>query len=397
MLEGKHIILGLSGGIAAYKSAYLVRALVNEGAEVKVIMTENAKRFISTLTMSTLSKNPVYTEFFEPTSGEWHSHVKLGIWADLMIIAPATANTLAKMASGIADNLLTTTCLSARCPVMAAPAMDLDMYSHPATQANFETLKSRGVMFVEAESGFLASGLQGKGRMAEPEHIMDAVRAFFDKKGSLSGKKIMVTAGPTYEKIDPVRFIGNYSTGKMGYAIAEECASRGAEVTIVSGPVSIGTRHPGINVIRVESAAQMAEAAKSAFEHADIGILSAAVADFTPDKTVEHKIKREHDGLHLILKPTTDIAASLGAMKKEGQILAGFALETDNEVANAQSKMHRKNFDFIVLNSLNDKGAGFGYDTNKVCIISRDGTKRDYPLKSKQEVAKDIMDCITTA
>lgn len=397
MLEGKHIILGLSGGIAAYKSAYLVRALVNEGAEVKVIMTENAKRFISTLTMSTLSKNPVYTEFFEPTSGEWHSHVKLGIWADLMIIAPATANTLAKMASGIADNLLTTTCLSARCPVMAAPAMDLDMYSHPATQANFETLKSRGVIFVEAESGFLASGLQGKGRMAEPEHIMDAVRTFFDKKDSLSGKKIMVTAGPTYEKIDPVRFIGNYSTGKMGYAIAEECASRGAEVTIVSGPVSISTKHPGINVIRVESAAQMAEAAKSAFEHADIGILSAAVADFTPDKTAEHKIKREHDGLHLILKPTTDIAASLGAMKKEGQILAGFALETDNEVANAQSKMHRKNFDFIVLNSLNDKGAGFGYDTNKVCIISRDGTKRDYPLKSKQEVAKDIMDCITTA
>lgn len=397
MLEGKHIILGLSGGIAAYKSAYLVRALVNEGAEVKVIMTENAKRFISTLTMSTLSKNPVYTEFFEPTSGEWHSHVKLGIWADLMIIAPATANTLAKMASGIADNLLTTTCLSARCPVMAAPAMDLDMYSHPATQANFDILKSRGVIFVEAESGFLASGLQGKGRMAEPEHIMDAVRAFFDKKDSLSGKRIMVTAGPTYEKIDPVRFIGNYSTGKMGYAIAEECASRGAEVTIVSGPVSIGTKHPGINVIRVESAAQMAEAAKSAFEHADIGILSAAVADFTPDKTAEHKIKREHDGLHLILKPTTDIAASLGAMKKEGQILAGFALETDNEVANAQSKMHRKNFDFIVLNSLNDKGAGFGYDTNKVCIISRDGTKRDYPLKSKQEVAKDIMDCITTA
>lgn len=395
MLEGKHIILGISGGIAAYKSAYLVRALVSEGAEVKVIMTDNAKRFISTLTMSTLSKNPVYTEFFEPTSGEWHSHVKLGVWADLMLVAPATANTLAKMACGIADNLLTTTYLSARCPVMVAPAMDLDMYSHPATQTNFEILKKRGVVMVDSENGFLASGLQGKGRMAEPEHIMEAIRAFFSKKNTLSGKKVMITAGPTYEKIDPVRFIGNYSSGKMGYAIAEECAARGAEVTIVSGPVNISTSNPRIQIIKVESASQMADAAKDVFPNTDISILSAAVADFTPEETADHKIKREKDDLVLKLRPTTDIAATLGAMKKEGQLLVGFALETNNEVSNAQDKLKRKNFDYIVLNSLNDKGAGFGYDTNKISIIERNGHKHDYPLKSKTEVAKDIIDLIT--
>lgn len=395
MLEGKHIILGISGGIAAYKSAYLVRALVNEGAEVKVIMTDNAKRFISTLTMSTLSKNPVYTEFFEPTSGEWHSHVKLGVWADLMLVAPATANTLAKMACGIADNLLTTTYLSARCPVMVAPAMDLDMYSHPATQTNFEILKKRGVVLVDSENGFLASGLQGKGRMAEPEHIMNVIRAFFSKKDTLSGKKVMITAGPTYEKIDPVRFIGNYSSGKMGYAIAEECAARGADVTLVSGPVNISISNPRIQIIKVESASQMADAAKDVFPNTNISILSAAVADFTPEETADHKIKREKDDLVLKLKPTTDIAATLGKMKKEGQLLIGFALETNNEVSNAQDKLKRKNFDYIVLNSLNDKGAGFGYDTNKISIIERNGQKHDYPLKSKTEVAKDIIDLIT--
>lgn len=394
-MRGKHIIVGISGGIAAYKTAMLVRGLVNEGAEVKVIMTENAKRFISTLTMSTLSRNPVYTEFFEPTSGEWHSHVKLGIWADLMIVAPATANTLAKMACGIADNLLTTTYLSARCPVMVAPAMDLDMYAHPATGENFNTLQKRGVMFVEAGTGFLASGLEGKGRMAEPEQILESIRSFFHKRESMAGKKVLLTAGPTYEKIDPVRFIGNYSTGKMGYAIAEECAARGAEVTVISGPVQITCSNPRIEIIKVESAAEMAAAATRHFSNADITVLCAAVADFTPVTTAEQKIKRKGDTLNLQLKPTEDIAAMLGRLKTDRQLLVGFALETDNEISNATDKMQRKNLDYIVLNSLNDPYAGFGYDTNKVCIIGRDGSKTDFPLKNKSEVAKDIIDTVT--
>lgn len=393
-MQGRHILVGISGGIAAYKTAVLVRGLVNEGAEVKIVMTENAKRFISTLTMSTLSRNPVYTEFFEPTSGEWHSHVKLGVWADLMLIAPATANTLAKMACGIADNLLTTTYLSARCPVMVAPAMDLDMYSHPATRQNFETLKSRGVLFAEAESGFLASGLQGKGRMAEPEHIIDYVRSFFARKNDLAGKKVLITAGPTYEKIDPVRFIGNYSSGKMGYALAEECAARGAEVCLVSGPTALSCNIPSVKTIRVESAAEMAGAAISEFEAADICILCAAVADFTPAETAASKIKREGGELTLTLKPTTDIAATLGSRKKPGQTLVGFALETDDELNNAVGKMQRKKLDFIVLNSLKDAGAGFGFDTNKICILGPGGSKTDYPLKSKREAAADIIDKI---
>ena len=396
-MQGKHILIGVTGGIAAYKTAYLIRDLVKRGAEVKVIMTEKTKAFITPLTLATLSRNPILVDFFDPTNGAWNSHVSLGLWADAYIIAPATANTIAKMAHGIADNLLTTTYLSARCPIFVAPAMDLDMYAHPTTQENIEYLKNKGVNIIDAASGFLASGLEGKGRMAEPEEISERVSAFFNSKQELSGKKVLITAGPTHEKIDPVRFIGNHSSGKMGYALAEECASRGADVYLVSGPVQIKAKHPNIKTISVESAQEMYEASNKEFDTSDICILCAAVADFRPETQADEKIKREKDDLVIRLKPTQDIAASLGAKKKDNQILVGFALETNNEAENAQGKLIRKNLDFIVLNSLKDANACFGYDTNKITIIEKNGNSEAFCLKSKTEVAKDIIDKICKA
>ncbi len=394
-MHGKHVILGVTGGIAAYKAAYLVRSLVKAGAEVKVIMTENAKKFVAPLTFSTLSGNPVYTEFFNPENGEWHSHVKLGLWADLFIIAPATANTIAKMAHGIADNLLTTTYLSARCRTLVVPAMDLDMYAHTATQENLETLRQRGVIVMDPASGQLASGLEGKGRMPEPDDILSFASNVLTRQQDLAGKKILITAGPTYENIDPVRFIGNYSTGKMGYAIADECASRGADVTVVSGPVSIEPNNKQVKVVNVRSASDMFNAAESLFESSDITVLSAAVADFTPVSKADSKIKREKDNLTLELHPTVDIAASLGKRKRSNQMLVGFALETDNEELNAKSKLERKNFDFIVLNSMRNPGTCFGSDNNQIKIIDRNNIV-SYPFKSKTEVAKDIVDKIAS-
>ena len=394
-MHGKHVILGVTGGIAAYKAAYLVRSLVKAGAEVKVIMTENAKKFVAPLTFSTLSGNPVYTEFFNPENGEWHSHVKLGLWADLFIIAPATANTIAKMAHGIADNLLTTTYLSARCRTLVVPAMDLDMYAHTATQENLETLRQRGVIVMDPASGQLASGLEGKGRMPEPDDILSFASNILTRQQDLAGKKILITAGPTYENIDPVRFIGNYSTGKMGYAIADECASRGADVTVVSGPVSIEPNNKQVKVVNVRSASDMFNAAESLFESSDITVLSAAVADFTPVSKADSKIKREKDNLTLELRPTVDIAASLGKRKRSNQMLVGFALETDNEELNAKSKLERKNFDFIVLNSMRNPGTCFGSDNNQIKIIDRNNIV-SYPFKSKTEVAKDIVDKIAS-
>ena len=396
-MQGKHILIGVTGGIAAYKTAYLIRDLVKRGAEVKVIMTEKAKAFITPLTLATLSKNPILVDFFDPTNGAWNSHVSLGLWADAYIIAPATANTIAKMAHGIADNLLTTAYLSARCPIFVAPAMDLDMYAHPTTQENISYLKGKGVNIIDAGSGFLASGLEGKGRMAEPEEISNFVADYFSASKDLAGKKVLITAGPTYEKIDPVRFIGNHSTGKMGYALAEECAARGAKVSLVSGPVQIKAKHPNINTISVTSAEEMYNAANAEFEDSNICILCAAVADFKPETQADEKIKREKDDLIIRLKPTQDIAASLGAKKREDQIMVGFALETNNEAENAQGKLIRKNLDFIVLNSLKDANACFGYDTNKITIIEKDGTTKAFELKSKTEVAKDIIDNICKA
>lgn len=396
-MKGKHILIGVTGGIAAYKTAYLIRDLVKRGAEVKVIMTEKAKAFITPLTLATLSKNPILVDFFDPTNGAWNSHVSLGLWADAYVIAPATANTIAKMAHGIADNLLTTTYLSARCPVFVAPAMDLDMYAHPTTQENIEYLKSKGVNIIDATSGFLASGLEGKGRMAEPEDIANQVSNFFASKQELKGKKVLITAGPTHEKIDPVRFIGNHSSGKMGYALAEECAARGADVYLVSGPVQIKAKHPNIKTISVVSAGEMFEAASAEFDSSDITILCAAVADFRPETQADEKIKREKDDLVIRLKPTQDIAANLGSRKKENQILVGFALETNNEAENAQGKLKRKNLDFIVLNSLKDENACFGYDTNKITIIEKNGNTQAFSLKSKTEVAKDIIDKVCKA
>ena len=392
MLSGKKILLGVTGGIAAYKSAYLVRLLVKAGAEVRVLMTDAAKQFVQPLTFATLSKNPVYTEFFNPENGEWHSHVKLSLWADLYVIAPATANSIAKMAHGIADNLLLTTCLSARCPIMVAPAMDLDMYSNVATQQNLSTLRTRGFLVAEAGDGELASGLSGKGRMAEPEEIMAEIVRFFDASDSLLGRKILITAGPTREKIDPVRFITNYSTGKMGYAIAEELAQRGADVLLVSGPVQTSARNQRITVVPVTTAEEMFQKCAELFPSCDGAIMSAAVADFTPESTASSKIKKTGDEMTLRLVPTKDIAANLGRLKTERQVLAGFALETDNEIQNAHKKLQSKNFDFIVLNSLKDKGAGFGYDTNKVTIVSRTRGAVEYDLKPKSLVAKDIAD-----
>ena len=391
MLSGKKILIGITGGISAYKSAVLVRLFKKANAEVKVIMTEAAKQFVQPLTFATLSQNPVYTDFFNPENGEWNSHVRLGLWADIFVIAPATANTVAKIANGLADNLLTTTCLSARCKIMIAPAMDLDMYSNPATQKNFSILRERGILFAEAGDGFLASGLSGKGRMAEPEEIFEAAKNYLLQNQDFNGKKVLITAGPTREKIDPVRFISNYSTGKMGYAIAEEFSSRGADVFLVSGPVEVTAKNHKINVLHINSAAEMYEECVKIFPECDIAIMSAAVADFTPEITSETKIKKTGDEMTIKLKPTKDIAKELGKLKKEGQIFVGFALETDHEMQNAESKLNSKNFDFIVLNSLKDKGAAFGYDTNKITIISRSGTEK-FDLKPKNLVAKDIAD-----
>jgi len=389
-MQGKKIILGITGSIAAYKSAVLVRLLKKEGAEVQVVMTDCAKEFITTLTMSTLSQRPVLSNFFDPSQGSWNSHVDLGLWADLMLIAPATANTLAKMSSGICDNLLLTTYLSARCPVVVAPAMDLDMYAHTATQHNLNTLKNRGVAIIEPSTGFLASGLEGKGRMAEPQEIIDNIKKYLIPPTLLRGKKILITAGPTYEKIDPVRFIGNYSSGKMGYAIAEEFVKQGAEVILVSGPVSIKTPE-NVKMVNVESAKEMMAASVSNFPECDGAILAAAVADFAPDKQAENKIKRTGDEMIIRLLPNPDIAKHLGEIKKKNQTIGGFALETNDEVKHALDKMKRKNFDFIVLNSLNDAGAGFRVDTNKISILESNGNQTEYPLKTKRELAVDIV------
>lgn len=393
MLKDKNIILGITGGIAAYKSALIARLLVKQGAHVKVVMTPLAKQFITPLTMATLTGNPILVDFFNPENGEWNSHVSLGLWADAYLIAPATANTIGKMANGVADNLLLTTYLSAKCPVFLAPAMDLDMYAHPAVIKNLNTLRSYGNHVIEPATGFLASGLEGKGRMEEPEVIVKALADYFQQSQDLIGKKVMITAGPTYEKIDPVRFIGNYSSGKMGYALAEECANRGADVTIVSGPVQVKTNHPKISIVKVESASQMLEAASKYSETADVDILCAAVADYTPAVVQDKKMKREKTGdITIELKATKDIAATLGKAKRKGQVIVGFALETNDEENNAKEKCNRKNFDFIVLNSLNDKNAGFQYDTNKITIIDSDGAIEKYDLKPKKEVAKDIVD-----
>ena len=391
MLKGKKIVLGVTGSIAAYKAAVLVRALIKKGAEVQVVMTPAGKEFITPLTLSTLTGKPVVSEFFDRRDGSWHSHVDLGLWADAMVIAPASASTIGKMANGIADNMLITTYLSMKAPVFVAPAMDLDMFAHPSTQKNLQTLKSYGNHIIEPGAGELASHLIGKGRMEEPEYIVKVLEEFFCGQQELKGKKIVITAGPTYEKIDPVRFIGNYSSGKMGFALAEECAERGAEVTLVAGPVNLVVCHPNIKRVDVESAGEMYHAANGAFEEADGAILCAAVADFTPECVADQKIKREEDDLMVRLKPTHDIAASLGHKKRENQVLAGFALETNDELEHAKGKLERKNFDFIVLNSLNDKGAGFRHDTNKITIVDREQVV-PYPLKNKKEVAKDIID-----
>lgn len=395
-LKGKHILLGVTGSIAAYKAALLVRLLVKEGAEVKVIMTEMAKQFITPLTMATLSKNPILVEFYNPENGDWNSHVSLGLWADMYLIAPATANTLSKMSTGVADNLLLTTYLSARCPVVVAPAMDLDMYRHAATQLSLSTLKERGVWVSEPESGELASGLEGKGRMAEPAEIVSYVKYVFGATGSMVGRKVLITAGPTREDIDPVRYITNHSSGKMAYAIAESLACRGAEVEIVSGPTAQKLSMPNITISNVISASDMYERVMKSYQEnrPDITVLCAAVSDFTPSEKADKKIKREKDDMILSLKPTQDIAASVGKIKREGSLLVGFALETDNEFDNAQGKLERKNLDMIVLNSLQDPGAGFAVDTNKVSIIFRGGETLEYPLKSKSQVADDIVDNI---
>jgi len=389
-LQGKKIILGVTGSIAAYKSAQLIRLLVKGGAEVKVIMTALAKEFITPLTLATLAKNPILVDFFDPTNGNWNSHVDLGLWADAYLIAPATANTIGKMATGVADNLLLTTYLSAKCPVFVAPAMDLDMFAHPAMQRNLETLKSIGNQIIEPASGELASGLDGKGRMEEPENIVNYLDNYFTPK-PLLGKKILITAGPTYEKIDPVRFVGNYSTGKMGFALAEVCALQGADVCLIAGPVQLLTKHQNIERIDVESAEDMHDVVLNRFYGMDGAILCAAVADFTPVEAAQTKLKREKENLVLELKPTKDIAAAVGEMKTESQFLVGFALETNNEEANAMNKMERKNFDFIVLNSLQDAQAGFGYDTNKISILYKSGDKKVFDLKKKNAVAEDIV------
>jgi phosphopantothenoylcysteine decarboxylase/phosphopantothenate--cysteine ligase len=395
MMKGKHIVLGISGGIAAYKAAYLLRLLIKRGAEVQVVITPNGKEFITPATLAALSGKPVVSEFFAANTGEWHSHVDLGIWADLMVVAPATASTIGKMANGIADNMLITTYLSAKEQVMVAPAMDLDMWRHPSTQRNIATLRRDGVIIVEPASGELASGLTGKGRMEEPERIAEAIERYFNNVESLKGRRVVVTAGPTYENIDPVRFIGNYSSGKMGFAIAEEFASRGAEVTLVAGPVSLNLENESVRRINVTSAREMHTATLEAAADADCVVLAAAVADYAPERSEERKIKREGvEEMTLRLVRNPDIAASLGKEKGD-RLLVGFALETDHELDNAHKKLEKKNLDMIVLNSLRDPEAGFMKDTNRISIISRDGEVKEYPAKSKCEVAADIVDAVS--
>jgi len=391
-LRDKNIVLGVSGGIAAYKIPMLVRMLKKAGANVQVIMTPAAHDFVTPVTLSTLSGRPVITDFIKNKEGEWHHHVNLALWADLMVFAPVTANTLSKMATGQAGNFLLAVYMSAKCPVMIAPAMDLDMYAHPATQNNLKTLASYGYEIIPATEGELASGLTGYGRMEEPENIFNRILAHFKKKSSLAGRKILVTAGPTYESIDPVRFIGNHSSGKMGIAIADEAAARGAKVVLVLGPTHLQATHQEIKTVRVQNAAQMYEAVHRYFKDTDVAVLAAAVADFTPEKTAPHKIKKHQATLSIPLKQTKDILASLGEIKTPSQILIGFAMETQNAKANALKKLKRKNLDFIVLNSINEKGAGFKHDTNKVSILTKNGDVYDYPLKSKKAVAADILD-----
>jgi phosphopantothenoylcysteine decarboxylase/phosphopantothenate--cysteine ligase len=390
-LKDKNILLGITGSIAAYKAAILVRLLVKEGANVKVVMTKLAKEFITPLTMATLSKNPILVDFFDPESGQWNSHVDLGSWSDLYLIAPATANTLGKMAHGIADNLLLTTYLSAKCPVMIAPAMDLDMYQHTANLKNIEILKSYGNIIIEPVTGELASGLSGKGRMEEPEMITQKVIDFFSVKKKLKNKRILVTAGPTYEPIDPVRFIGNYSSGKMGYALANELAEQGAEVILISGPTALTINNPSVKKIDVQTADEMFDATVKYFKNCDAAIMSAAVADYKPAQRYRQKVKRNNDKLAISLEPNKDIAAHLGKIKKKNQVIVGFALETNDEIKNATQKINTKNLDFIVLNSLKDEGAGFGVNTNKISIIDNKGTVEKFNLKSKNEVAVDIV------
>ena len=393
MLKGKHIVVGITGSIAAYKACTLIRTFIKKGAEVQVVITPAGKEFITPVTLSTLTSKPVVSEFFSRRDGSWHSHVDLGLWADAMVIAPATASTIGKMAHGIADNMLLTTYLSMKAPVFIAPAMDLDMYAHPATQHNLDIIRSFGNHIIEPAEGELASHLTGKGRMEEPERIAEIIEAFFTTRQDLDGKHVLITAGPTYERIDPVRFIGNYSSGKMGFALAEECAARGARVTLVAGPVQMQAHHPAIQRVNVETAAEMLKASLEAFSSADAAILCAAVADFTPDQAASSKIKRERGEQTLHLIPTQDIAATLGAAKRPGQRVVGFALETDNEESHAREKLVRKHLDFIVLNSLRDAGAGFRCDTNKVTILSAQEVKK-YSLKTKSEVAKDIIDML---
>ncbi|MCR5242817.1 MAG: bifunctional phosphopantothenoylcysteine decarboxylase/phosphopantothenate--cysteine ligase CoaBC [Prevotella sp.] len=391
MLKGKKIVLGITGSIAAYKACQIIRLLVKAGAEVQVVITPAGKEFITPITLSALTQKPVISEFFAQRDGTWHSHVALGLWADAMLIAPCTASTLGKMAHGVADNMLITTYLSMKAPVFIAPAMDLDMYAHPTTQQNLDTLRSFGNHIIEPQSGFLASGLEGKGRMEEPEKIVEVLDVFFSKSLPLTGKNILITAGPTYEKIDPVRFIGNYSSGKMGFALAEECARRGAHVKLVAGPVAIQAKHENIQRIDVESGEEMYQAAVQHFPDCDAAILCAAVADYRPAEQADKKLKREADDLLLRLVPTRDIAAELGRMKSNEQVLVGFALETNDEETNAQKKLEKKNLDFIVLNSLQNKGTCFRSDENQITIISRNG-KIEYPKKPKKDVASDIID-----
>ena len=411
MLKGKKIVLGITGSIAAYKACQIIRLLVKRGAEVQVVITPAGKEFITPITLSALTQKPVISEFFAQRDGTWHSHVALGLWADAMLIAPCTASTLGKMANGVADNMLVTTYLSMKAPVFIAPAMDLDMYAHPTTQQNMERLRSFGNHIIEPQSGFLASGLEGKGRMEEPERIVEALDEHFEATASKedsqslnlnsqttvlnSQTKILITAGPTYEKIDPVRFIGNYSSGKMGYALAEECAERGFLVTLVSGPVSLKAQHPNITVVSVESCLEMFEASKEAFPQCKAAILCAAVADFRPETVAQKKIKRVGESMDIHLVPNPDIAAELGHMKRDDQVLAGFALETDNEQKNAEAKLEKKNLDFIVLNSLRNEGTCFRSDENQISIITRKAQK-DYPRKKKNEVASDIVDHLLT-
>jgi len=391
MLQGKKIILGITGSIAAYKTAILTRLLVKEGAEVQVIMTEDAKEFITPLTLSTLSNNPVLSIFSNKETGEWNNHVDLGIWADLLLIAPASANTLGKCANGICDNLLLATYLSAKCPVAFAPAMDLDMYKHPTTLSNIKKLESFGNKIIEAESGELASGLEGQGRMQEPEVLVEEIKKILDLKKKFKGKKVVITAGPTHEAIDPVRFVGNHSSGKMGYALAEEFASEGAEVTLISGPSSLKAPQNLLEFISVKSAQDMYEKADQAYPNSDIAIFAAAVADYRPKTVAKEKIKKKENGMTIDMEKTVDIAKSLGQKKKSNQINIGFALETENEEQNAQKKLENKNFDLVVLNSLRDEKAAFGHDTNKVKIYSSDGLVEESPLLSKKEVAKIIL------